>query len=128
MMVPHFRQKSSCGDVATASRQSAGIGPAAEPAWIRIGWVVASSNWPAFLFAKQGIARHQGASYLMEDVHFSSTPQMITALASGDLDIGTLANSSFALAIENAKIEDLPVIADDFWEGGPATTATSTWC
>jgi sulfonate transport system substrate-binding protein len=92
---------------------------AAEPARIRIGWVVASSNWPAFLFAKPGIARHQGASYLMEDVHFSGTPQMITALASGDLDIGTLAYSSFALAIENAKLEDLRVIADDFQDGVP---------
>ncbi|HXY98904.1 MAG TPA: ABC transporter substrate-binding protein [Stellaceae bacterium] len=94
-------------------------GLAAEPARIRIGWVVASSNWPAFLFAKEGVARHQGASYQMEDVHFSGTPQMITALASGDLDIATLAYSSFALAVENAKMEDLRVIADDFQDGVP---------
>ncbi len=94
-------------------------GRAAEPARIRIGWVVASSNWPAFLFAKPGIARHQGASYVMEDVHFSGTPQMITALASGDLDIGTLAYSSFALAVENAQMTDLRVIADDFQDGVP---------
>lgn len=78
--------------------------------------MVARSNWPALLFAEQGVARHQGASYLMEDVHVSGTPQMITPLASGDLDIGMLAYSSFALAIENAEIEDLPVIADDFQE------------
>ncbi len=94
-------------------------GRAAEPARIRIGWVVASSNWPAFLFAKPGIARRQGVSYAMEDVHFAGTPQMITALAAGELDIGTLAYSSFALAVENAQLEDLRVIADDFQDGVP---------
>jgi sulfonate transport system substrate-binding protein len=94
-------------------------GRAAEPVRIRIGWVVASSNWPAFLFAKPGIARHQGQSYVMEGVHFSGTPQMITALASGDLDVATLAYSSFALAVENAQMADLRIIADDFQDGVP---------
>jgi sulfonate transport system substrate-binding protein len=107
--------------------QAAGAAPllaarrsrAAEPARIRIGWVVASSNWPAFLFAKPGIAAHQGTSYAMEDMHFSGTPQMITALAAGELDIATLAYSSFALAVENAQMQDLRIIADDFQDGVP---------
>jgi len=93
------------------------IGRAAAPARIRVGWVVASSNLPAFLFAKDGLAHYQGSTYEMEAMHFSGTPQMITALAAGELDIGTLAYSSFALAVENAKMDDLHIIADEFQDG-----------
>jgi sulfonate transport system substrate-binding protein len=90
---------------------------AAEPPKIRIGWVVAGANLPSILFAKQGIAQRQGKTYQMEDVHFAGTPQMITALAAGELDIGSLAYSSVALAIENAKMDDLRIIADEFQDG-----------
>src|SRR5688572_10052 len=89
----------------------------AEPVKIRIGWVVPVSNWASILTAKPGIARHLGKSYVLEPVRFQGTPPMIIALASGDLEIGTLAFSSFALAIENAKLEDLRVIADEFQDG-----------
>src|SRR6185312_7072658 len=95
------------------------IARAATPPKIRIAWVVAGANLVSILFAKSGIARHLGQSYEMQDVHFSSTPEMITALATGDLDIGTLAYSSFALAIENAKMADLRAIADEFQDGVP---------
>lgn len=95
------------------------IARAATPPKIRIAWVVAGANLASILFAKSGIARHLGQTYEMQDVHFSSTPEMITALATGDLDIGTLAYSSFALAIENAKMADLRAIADEFQDGVP---------
>jgi NitT/TauT family transport system substrate-binding protein len=42
---------------------------------------------------------------------------MITAMATGELEIGTLAYSSLALAIENAGMDDLRVISDDFQDG-----------
>jgi len=92
---------------------------AAEPLKIRISWVVAGANLASILFDKPGIAHYQGRSYEMEGMHFSGTPEMISALATGDLDIATLAYSSFALAIENAKMSDLRIIADEFQDGVP---------
>src|SRR5690348_4009615 len=87
---------------------------AAEPTRIRMAYVVAGANLASILFDAPGTAKHLGKSYRMEAVHFTGTPEMITALATGDIEIATLAYSSFALAIENARMTDLRVIADEF--------------
>ena len=42
---------------------------------------------------------------------------MITALATNEVDIALLAYSSFALAVQNANLQDLRVIADEAQEG-----------
>src|SRR5262245_6620166 len=81
---------------------------------IRIGWIAAPANLAPILFAKPGIAQHLGKTYELEPIRFNGSPPMITALNAGELDIALLAYSSFALAIENAKMDDLRVIADDF--------------
>jgi NitT/TauT family transport system substrate-binding protein len=96
-----------------------GAAPAvrAEPVKIRIAWVVPVVNWPSMLLEKQDLARHMGKSYTVEPVRYAGTPQMITAMATGDLDIGDLAFSSLGLAIQNAGMDDLRVIADDFQDG-----------
>jgi NitT/TauT family transport system substrate-binding protein len=89
----------------------------AEPLNVRFGWVVAPTQLPPYMFTKQGIARHLGKSYKLTTVHFSGTPPMITALAAGQIDIGIFAYSSFALAVENAGMKDLRVIAGEFQDG-----------
>jgi len=91
----------------------------AEPAKIRVAWVVVPNNLPPILFAKPGIARHQGQSYAMDAIHFSGTPQMISAFGANEIDIALLAYSSLAVAIENAGMTDLRVIADAFQDGAP---------
>ena len=91
----------------------------AEPVTIHMGWVVSVANWASILFAKPELARHLNKSYRFEAVHFQGTPPMITGLASGELDIGDLAYSSFALAVENAGMSDLRIIADEFQDGVP---------
>jgi sulfonate transport system substrate-binding protein len=96
-----------------------GLARAADLPTIRVGWVVAGANLTPVLFAKPGIAQQEAKTYRMQPVHFSGTPQMITAIAAGELDIGTLAYSSVALAIENAKLDDLRIIADEFQDGVP---------
>src|ERR1043166_1227219 len=90
---------------------------AAEPVKIRAAWVVAVANWPSLMVEKKELAQHLGKSYVFEPVHYNGTPLMITAMATGDLEIGTLAYSSLALAIENAGMDDLRVISDDFQDG-----------
>jgi NitT/TauT family transport system substrate-binding protein len=92
---------------------------AAEPLPIRVAWVVVPNNLPPILFAKPGIARHQGQSYAMDAVRFGGTPQMITAFGANEIEIALLAYSSLAVAIENAGMTDLRVIADAFQDGAP---------
>ena len=97
----------------------ADIARAADPVKIRAAWTVPVANWPSILFAKPELAKHLGKSYVYEDVHFNGTPPMIQAMANNEVDIGDFAYSSLALAIENAGMDDLRVIADDFQDGVP---------
>jgi sulfonate transport system substrate-binding protein len=95
---------------------SAGVA-AAEPVKIRVAWTVGVANWASLILEKKDLARHLGKSYLFEPVHYTGTPLMITAMATGDLEIGDLAYSTLAIAIENAGMDDLRVIGDDFQDG-----------
>src|SRR6476619_493788 len=90
---------------------------AAQPVKIRVAYVVPVANWASLVFEKQGLARHQGKSYTFEAVHFQGTPQMITALANNELEIADLAFASLAIAIQNAGMDDLRVIGDEFQDG-----------
>ena len=92
----------------------------AEPVKIRVAFVVPVANWAPILESKRDLAKHWGKSYVMEPVRFGGTPPMITALANNEIEIGNLAYSSFGLAIQNAGLEDLRVIADEFQDGAPA--------
>lgn len=89
----------------------------ADPVTIRVGWVVPVANTPSILFEKPGLARHLGQSYQYAPIRFASTVAMVTALATGDLDIGTLGYSAFAIAVVNAGMSDLRIIADEFRDG-----------
>lgn len=92
---------------------------AAEPYHLRIGWVVASGDLATLMFAKPGLAPHAGKSYIPELIHFEGTSTAMQALATGELDTGALAYSTFALGIVNAGMHDLRVIADGFQDGAP---------
>ena len=89
----------------------------AAPVKLRIAWIVPAGDAPLALFKVPGIARHEGKSYTLDFVHMTSTPAMITALAAGEIDLVPFAYSSFALAVENARLTDLRIIADVFQDG-----------
>ncbi len=89
----------------------------AEPVKIRIAWIAVPTNLAPILFAKPGIARHLGASYDLVPIRYNGSSTMITAMAAGELDIGLLSYSTFAIAVENAGMTDLRIIADDFQDG-----------
>ena len=91
----------------------------AQPVLIRNSYVVPVSNWAPLLVAKKELAKHWGKTYDMEAVRFQGTPQMITALANGELEIANLAYSTLGIAIANAGISDLRVISDEFRDGVP---------
>lgn len=87
------------------------------PVKIRVAWVVPIANLPSLLMVKPELMRNNGKSYVFEPVRFQGTPPMITALATGELDIADFAYSSLALAIQNAGMSDLKVIADESRDG-----------
>ena len=96
-----------------------GVAVAQTPVKIRVAWVVPVSNWASILLEKKDLAKHLGKSYTLEPVRFAGTPPMITALATGELEVANLAYSTLALAIQNAGIDDLRIIADEFRDGAP---------
>src|SRR5437763_16251889 len=89
----------------------------AEPIKIRASWVVAPSDWAPLLTEKPELMKSNGKSYVYEAVRFQGTPAVITALANNEIEVGNLAFSSLALAIQNAGLEDLRIVADQFKDG-----------
>ena len=89
------------------------------PLKIRVGWVVVPASTAPLVLEKKELLTHFGRSYVAEATQFEGTPPVITALATGELDIGPLAFSSFGLAIQNAHMDDLRVICDEIQDGVP---------
>lgn len=90
---------------------------AQQPVKIRVSWTAPVSNWASILLEKKDLAKHLGKSYTLETTRYAGTPLMITALANGELDVANLAYSTLGIAIKNAGLEDLRVIADEFRDG-----------
>ncbi len=89
----------------------------AAPVQIRAAWVAPLANWTSIWLEKKDLARHFGQSYVFEPVRYRGTPPMITAIANNELEIGNLAYSTLPIAIGNAGMDDIRVIADDFRDG-----------
>ncbi len=96
-----------------------GAAAQAEPIKIRNSWVAPLTNWASILAEKKDLARHWGKSYVMEAVRYPGTPPMVTALANNELEIANLAYSTLGIAIQNAGLDDLRIIADEFRDGVP---------
>jgi len=90
---------------------------AAEPVKIRIAWIVPVSNIAPILFAKSGLTKHLGKSYIIEPVKYQGTPPMITGLSVDELDVSLLGFSSLHLAIQNAGLDSLRIFADEIQDG-----------
>src|SRR5580693_7125617 len=88
----------------------------AAPLQIRNAWV-APGNWASIWLAKKELARHVGQSYEMDPVHFVGTPPMITGLANNEIEIANLAYSTLGIAVQNAGLDDLRIVADEFQDG-----------
>ncbi len=91
----------------------------AEPVKIRVGWVVVPASSAPLVLAKKELLTNFGKTYVAEAIHFEGTPPVITALAAGQLEVGPLAFSSFALAVQNGHMDDLRVICDEIEDGVP---------
>jgi len=91
----------------------------ADPLKIRGAWVAPVANWASIWLAKKDLAKHFGQSYVFEPTHFAGTPPMVTAIANNEVEIGDLAFSTLPVAIGNADLDDIRVVADEFQDGAP---------
>ena len=96
---------------------AAGAAQGAEPVKIRASWIVAPSDWTPLLPEKPELMKNNGKTYLFEPMRFQGTPAVITALANNEIELGNLAFSSLALAIQNAGLDDLRIVGDQFKDG-----------
>ena len=92
---------------------------AADPLKIRIGMQTPPDKFLTMLAHRKDITPHVDTAYVIETVRFAASSEEVTALASGDLDIGNLAYSSLAIAIENAKLDDIRMVAESLRDGVP---------
>jgi sulfonate transport system substrate-binding protein len=97
---------------------------AQSPVKIRAGWVSTPASLVPLLFLKPGVTRHDGKSYLFEPVYFASSTLQITAISQGELDLAAFGYTSFPLAVENAGLSDLRIIAHEIQDGAPGYYST----
>jgi NitT/TauT family transport system substrate-binding protein len=97
---------------------------AAEPVKIRVSYVVAPSDWAPLLPEKPDLLRHNGKSYKLEVVRLGGTPALVQAMAHNEIEIGNHSYSSLGIAIQNAGMDDLRVISDQFQDGVPGHATT----
>jgi ABC-type nitrate/sulfonate/bicarbonate transport system substrate-binding protein len=84
---------------------------------IRIGYQASPEKLISLKLGRTDIAPHVGRSYDVDFVLFQASSIEVTALASGDIDIATLGYSSFGIALDGAKMEDLRLVADGYRDG-----------
>ncbi len=89
----------------------------AEPLTVRSGFTVATSGYGPMVLEEKSVLKHFGTSYVLEPAHFRSTSLELSALASGEVDIISIAFSSFALAVLNAHMDDIRIVADGNQDG-----------
>jgi sulfonate transport system substrate-binding protein len=89
----------------------------AEPLKIRVAYVVPVTNIASILFAKDGIAKHNGKTYTFDAIRYQASTTQIIALANGELDMALLGFTSLPLAIDNAHMDDLRAIIGELQDG-----------
>ena len=86
---------------------------------IRLSYIVPVANWATMLMQKKDLMKHEGKSYTLEIIHFRGTPELITALATGELEIANMGFTTLPLAVVNAGMSDLRIISDELQDGVP---------
>jgi sulfonate transport system substrate-binding protein len=96
---------------------TAPLARAAEPFTIRAAWASVPGQMFPILMQMRNVLVHYGKSYVVEAVRAPGSGPQTTALASGDLNLAYFAPSAFALAIQNAHMDDLKLIGEATRDG-----------
>lgn len=97
-----------------------GTARAEGPLHIRIAWTTVPGQLTPVLFgpfAQKHLLRYYGKAYVVTHYHFAGAGPMGTALASGRVNIASLSPSALGFLIENAHVNDIKIITDDFQDG-----------
>jgi sulfonate transport system substrate-binding protein len=89
----------------------------AEPLKIRIGWLLVPAEITPIFSPAPGITRHLGVSYVLEPTRYQGSSLLTSALGAGEIDVAPFGYSSFALAVQNARMNDLRIFADEDRDG-----------
>ena len=96
----------------------------ADPVKIRLSYVVAPSDWAPLLPEKPELLTNNGKSYQLEVVRVNGTPALVQAMAANEIEVGNHSYSSLGIAIQNAGMDDLRIISDQFQDGVPGKSTT----
>ena len=97
----------------------------AEPVKIRVSYVIAPSDWAPLLPEKPDLLKHNGKTYQLEVVRVVGTPALVQAMANNEIEVGNHSYSSLGIAIQNAGMDDLRIISDQFQDGVPGHATTN---
>jgi NitT/TauT family transport system substrate-binding protein len=88
-----------------------------EPFTIRAAWASVPGQMFPILMQMRDVLVHYGKSYVVEAIRAPGSGPQTTALAAGDLNLAYFAPSAFALAIQNAHMDDLALIGEATRDG-----------
>jgi NitT/TauT family transport system substrate-binding protein len=88
-----------------------------EPFTIRAAWAAVPGQMFPILMQIKNVLVHYGKSYVVEAIRTPGSGPQTTALATGDLNLAYFAPSAFALAIQNAHMDDLRLIGEATRDG-----------
>lgn len=103
---------------------AADVSASADPLIIRLGVVPAPATLIPEIFGTPDIAKHAAKSYDLQITRFQGSPLQITALADNEIDIASLGFSTLGTAVENARMSDIRIIADEVQLGAPGYAST----
>jgi len=93
------------------------------PVTIKAGYVVPAENIISLFeipFFQENVLKEYGKKYKVDLLRLKSTPDVVAALAAGELNVGHLALISFASAvIRDVVPSGLVIIAGDAWDAYP---------
>jgi sulfonate transport system substrate-binding protein len=88
-----------------------------EPFKLRAAWAAVPGQLFPVLMQLKDVLRHYGKSYVVDPIRSPGSGPQTTALATGDLNLAYFAPSAFALAIQNAHMDDLRLIGEATRDG-----------
>jgi NitT/TauT family transport system substrate-binding protein len=88
------------------------LAAAADPVRLRMPYVAVPGQLVPILYERKDILKHYGTSYTVDAIRLPGSGPQLTALAAGELEAAIFAPAAFALAIQNAHMDDIRVVAD----------------
>jgi len=102
---------------ALAALLLAGAAARSAPVKLRIAWTSVPAQLTPVLFQRTDLLDHAGTSYTIEQIHFAETAPIERWLAAGEIELAALSPTALGVAIENAGLEDLRIVADGYQDG-----------